>query len=78
VLSKSGKIIPVMLVGKLLHNRTYPWMEYAEAALITFGVTLFSLNEKKPKPGACSMRGSAAHRARPCAHHLVPMEQAAK
>lgn len=51
VLSKSSKIIPVMLVGRLLHRKSYPWSEYAEAAFITLGVTVFSLNEKKPKAG---------------------------
>lgn len=51
VLSKSSKIIPVMLVGRLLHRRSYSWAEYVDAALITLGVTIFSLNEKKPKAG---------------------------
>jgi adenosine 3'-phospho 5'-phosphosulfate transporter B2 len=51
VLSKSSKIIPVILVGRLLHRKSYPWSEYAEAAFITLGVTIFSLNEKKPKAG---------------------------
>ncbi len=51
VLSKSSKIIPVMLVGRLLHRKSYPWSEYIEAACITLGVTVFSLNEKKPKAG---------------------------
>lgn len=51
VLSKSSKIIPVMLVGRLLHRKSYPWSEYAEAAFITLGVAIFSLNEKTPKAG---------------------------
>lgn len=44
-LSKSCKIIPVMLMGKLLNKKTYDWVEYAEAAAISFGVTLFSFSE---------------------------------
>lgn len=46
VLSKSCKIIPVMLVGMLVNRRTYALMEYLEAALITGGVTVFTLSEK--------------------------------
>ena len=42
-----------MLVGRLLHRKSYPWAEYVEAACITLGVTVFSLSEKQPKPGAC-------------------------
>eukprot|EP01038_Epipyxis_sp_PR26KG_P005625 gene5625-7769_t len=48
VLSKSCKIIPVMLVGMLLHKKSYPVIEYVEAALITLGVSLFTLTEKSP------------------------------
>ena len=51
VLSKSSKIIPVMLVGRLLHRKSYPWKDYVEAACIAIRVTIFSLNEKKPKAG---------------------------
>jgi hypothetical protein len=42
-----------MLVGRLLHRKSYPWTEYVEAACITLGVTIFSLSEKQPKAGAC-------------------------
>lgn len=47
VLSKSCKIIPVMLVGILVNRKSYPMMEYVEAVLITMGVTLFNLSERK-------------------------------
>lgn len=47
VLSKSCKIIPVMLVGILLNRKTYPLSEYVEATLITVGVTMFTLSEPK-------------------------------
>jgi len=40
-LMKTLKLIPVMLVGRLLKNRTYSWLDYLEAALITGLVTYF-------------------------------------
>ncbi|CAM9491151.1 unnamed protein product [Chrysoparadoxa australica] len=49
VVSKSCKIIPVMLVGMVVHGKSYPWIEYLEAAIISFGVSLFSLSESKAK-----------------------------
>ena len=41
-LFKSTKVIPVMLMGKFLKGTTYPWVQYGEALLITFGVIIFS------------------------------------
>jgi len=38
-----------MLVGILLNRKTYPWLEYVEAILITLGVTMFTLTEKSEK-----------------------------
>uniref|UniRef100_A0A7S1BN65 Sugar phosphate transporter domain-containing protein n=1 Tax=Corethron hystrix TaxID=216773 RepID=A0A7S1BN65_9STRA len=43
---KSSKIIPVMLMGKLLKGTKYPFMQYIEAALITTGVAVFSVSSK--------------------------------
>ena len=43
VLSKSCKVIPVMLMGKLVSNKTYPWHEYITAGLMSMGVALFLL-----------------------------------
>ena len=43
---KSSKIIPVMIMGKILKGTQYPVREYLEAALITFGVAIFSLASK--------------------------------
>jgi adenosine 3'-phospho 5'-phosphosulfate transporter B2 len=43
---KSSKIIPVMIMGKILKGTQYPMREYLEAALITFGVAIFSLASK--------------------------------
>jgi adenosine 3'-phospho 5'-phosphosulfate transporter B2 len=47
VLSKSCKIIPVMLVGILINKKSYPIVEYVEAILITSGVAMFSFSERK-------------------------------
>jgi len=46
---KSSKIIPVMLMGKFLKGTAYPCTQYAEAALITAGVAIFSIASKEPK-----------------------------
>jgi hypothetical protein len=43
---KSSKIIPSMLVGKAVHGKSYPVVEYIEAAVITAGVALFMLAAK--------------------------------
>eukprot|EP00935_MAST-01C_sp_MAST-1C-sp1_P000063 g63.t1 len=43
-LFKSSKIIPVMLVGKLMHGHAYPWSQYLEAVLITFGISMFMMH----------------------------------
>ena len=45
---KSSKIIPVMLVGKVLKGAVYPWAQYGEAFLITTGVAIFSVYSKSP------------------------------
>lgn len=43
---KSSKIIPVMMMGKVLKGTTYPFGQYIEALLITIGVAIFSLSSK--------------------------------
>lgn len=43
---KSSKIIPVMIMGKLLKGTSYPWSQYVEALLITIGVAIFSVLSK--------------------------------
>lgn len=48
VLSKSCKIIPVMLVGILVNHKSYPLIEYFEAILISSGATIFTLFGKAP------------------------------
>lgn len=46
VLSKSCKIIPVMLVGIVVNKKTYPLIDYLEALAITAGVAIFTFSEK--------------------------------
>ena len=46
---KSSKIIPVMVMGKLLKGTSYPLGQYTEALLITIGVAIFSIASKTPK-----------------------------
>jgi adenosine 3'-phospho 5'-phosphosulfate transporter B2 len=46
VLSKSCKIIPVMLVGVVVNKKYYPLQDYIEALVITAGVALFTFAEK--------------------------------
>ncbi|KAL7521440.1 hypothetical protein ACHAWX_007434 [Stephanocyclus meneghinianus] len=43
---KSSKIIPVMIMGKVLKGTTYPLGQYVEAFLITVGVAVFSVASK--------------------------------
>lgn len=42
-ISKATKVIPVMLMGKLLNGRSYSWLEYGEAIMISIGVCIFAL-----------------------------------
>eukprot|EP00045_Choanoeca_perplexa_P006627 m.57160 g.57160 ORF g.57160 m.57160 type:complete len:431 (+) comp13707_c0_seq1:173-1465(+) len=41
VLAKSSKIIPVMIMGKFVQNKTYPAYEYACAVVLSMGVSVF-------------------------------------
>lgn len=43
VLAKASKVIPVMLMGKVVSNKTYPWHDYFTAVLLSLGVGLFLL-----------------------------------
>lgn len=43
---KSSKIIPVMIMGKILKGTTYPSGQYVEALFITIGVAIFSVLSK--------------------------------
>ena len=47
-LFKSTKVIPVMMMGKLLRNKSYVYAAYIEALAITVGVVTFSMgNDRK-------------------------------
>lgn len=43
VLCKASKIIPVMIMGKIVSKRTYQYYEYVVAVLLSVGVSLFLL-----------------------------------
>ena len=46
MLAKASKIIPVMLMGKLVSKKTYQWHEYITAVMISFGVCMFLLTSR--------------------------------
>ncbi|KAG7823233.1 hypothetical protein KL909_003256 [Ogataea angusta] len=46
LLAKSCKLIPVMLVHRLLYNSKFPTYKYVVAGLVTFGVVIFSVSNK--------------------------------
>ncbi|XP_055950385.1 adenosine 3'-phospho 5'-phosphosulfate transporter 1-like [Argiope bruennichi] len=47
VLAKASKIIPVMIMGKIISRKTYKYHEYATAVAISIGTALFLLSGKK-------------------------------
>ncbi|XP_041950236.1 adenosine 3'-phospho 5'-phosphosulfate transporter 1 [Alosa sapidissima] len=49
VLAKASKVIPVMLMGKLVSHKTYEYWEYLTAALISVGVSMFLLSSTSSK-----------------------------
>ena len=52
VVSKSCKMIPMMLMGLLVTGKRYSFVEYSVAVAITAGVAVFKLNEGQAKEGA--------------------------
>ena len=44
VLAKASKMIPVMLMGKIVSRKTYPYYEYFVAVMLSIGVSLFLLS----------------------------------
>ena len=67
VLCKASKVIPVMLMGKIVSRKTYPYHEYVVAVLLSVGVSLFLLSAKTSKSsvdttfaGACILIGYMA------------------
>ncbi|XP_029448741.1 adenosine 3'-phospho 5'-phosphosulfate transporter 1 isoform X2 [Rhinatrema bivittatum] len=49
VLAKASKVIPVMLMGKLVSHKTYEYWEYLTAVLISVGVSMFLLSSGTQK-----------------------------
>ncbi|XP_028295474.1 adenosine 3'-phospho 5'-phosphosulfate transporter 1 [Gouania willdenowi] len=49
VLAKASKVIPVMLMGKIVSRKSYEYWEYFTAALISVGVSMFLLSSTANK-----------------------------
>ncbi|XP_037541494.1 adenosine 3'-phospho 5'-phosphosulfate transporter 1 [Nematolebias whitei] len=49
VLAKASKVIPVMLMGKLVSRKSYEYWEYFTAVLISIGVSMFLLSSTTSK-----------------------------
>lgn len=49
VLAKASKVIPVMLMGKVVSHKSYEYWEYLTAALISLGVSMFLLSSAPSK-----------------------------
>lgn len=60
VLVKASKIIPVMLMGKLVSKKTYPYHEYFTAVMLSLGVSLFLLSAGTSKKSAVETSLSGA------------------
>lgn len=45
MLAKSSKMVPVMLMGRVLSGKRYPWYEYIIAVVISAGVAMFLLSQ---------------------------------
>lgn len=48
VLAKASKIIPVMIMGKIISKKTYKYHEYATAFAISIGTAIFLIAGRKP------------------------------
>ena len=59
VVFKSNKIIPVMIMGRLIASKSYQWWEYLTAAIISSGILVFMMGEKKQKPGHVATNAEA-------------------
>jgi len=60
VLGKSSKMIPVMIMGKVISKKKYPYYEYGVAVVILFGVAMFILSENSEKAGSSEQETTAA------------------
>ncbi|KAK6181599.1 hypothetical protein SNE40_009422 [Patella caerulea] len=60
VLAKASKVIPVMLMGKVVSKKTFEYYEYFTAAMISVGVSLFLLtsgDDKKAHSNVTTISG---------------------
>ena len=49
MLAKASKIIPVMLMGKIVSKNKYEYYEYVVAILISIGMTFFLMGATEEK-----------------------------
>lgn len=69
MISKSCKVVPVMLVGKFVHGKSYPWVEYIEVRLMDTIVMFWLLSpgndahvsEQQGRLGASLWHPSVGH-----------------
>ncbi|XP_046419812.1 adenosine 3'-phospho 5'-phosphosulfate transporter 1 [Neodiprion virginianus] len=54
VLAKACKIIPVMIMGKIVSRSKYEYYEYVTAVLISIGMTFFMLDSSENKAGGAT------------------------
>lgn len=52
VMAKASKVIPVMLMGKVVSGKSYQYYEYVTAAMISLGVSMFLLSQKEDHKGS--------------------------
>jgi len=60
-LSKSFKLVPIMLMGRMLTNKQYPLYEYATAIAIGLGNTLFMVRNRGREGGREGGRAVTTH-----------------
>lgn len=48
---KASKIIPVMVMGKLVSNKKFEYYEYVTAVMMSSGMVLFMLNNSGDHTG---------------------------
>lgn len=51
VLVKASKIIPVMVMGKVVSNKKFEYYEYVTAVMMSTGMVLFMLNNSGDHTG---------------------------
>ncbi|XP_053634847.2 adenosine 3'-phospho 5'-phosphosulfate transporter 1 [Cherax quadricarinatus] len=54
VLAKASKIIPTMIMGKIISGKKYEYFEYVTAILISAGMTMFLLGSTESKASSSS------------------------